>query len=147
MARETPTPEQASALKRLDERLADPESWLPASAWKDPQTRPFVPSGYSVCYEGGKGVGLSRVLALLPPAAGTCSARRRTRRPYTNLVGRSPNWCSELTNKEARELERILDDAGVKSVKDVFGLSYGAPGPQAAATEFSLAFNPNLPEE
>ena len=148
VVRETPTPDQANALRRLDARLADLESWLPASAWKDPQTRAFVPSGYSVCYEGGKGVGLSGVLAMLPPAAGDLlRAQENKPMPYTNLAGTFPSWCSELTTEEARKLERILDGAGVKSVKDVFGLSYGAPGPQAAATEFSLIFNPNLPEE
>ena len=145
---EMPTPEQANALRRLDERLAELASWLPASAWKDPQTRAFVPSGYSVCYAGGNGVGLSRLLALLPPAAGDLlRAQENKPMPYTNLAGTVPSWCSELTTQEARKLERILDGAGVKSVKDVFGLSYGAPGPQAAATEFSLIFNPNLPEE
>ena len=148
VVKELPTPEQASALIRLDERLADLASWLPASAWQDPQTRAFVPSGYSVCYEGGKGVGLARVLALLPRAAGDLlRAQENKPMPYTNLAGAFPSWCSELTTQEARELERALDGAGVKSVKDVFGLSYGAPGPQAAATEFSLIFNPNLPEE
>jgi hypothetical protein len=34
VARQRPTPKQASALIRLDARLADPESWLPASAWE-----------------------------------------------------------------------------------------------------------------
>ena len=146
--KETATPEQASALMRLDARLADLASWLPANAWKDLQTKAFVPSSYSVCYEGGKGVGLPRVLALLPRAAGDLlRAQENKPMPYTNLAGTFPSWCSELTTEEARKLERILDGAGVKSVKDVFGLSYGAPGPQAAATEFSLIFNPNLPEE
>ena len=148
VVRDTPTPDQANALRRLDARLADLESWLPASAWKDPQTRAFVPSGYSVCYEGGKGVGLSGVLALLPPAAeGLLRAQENKPMPYTNLVGTFPNWCSELTTQEARKLERILDRAGVRGWKDVFGLTYGSPGPGPDATEFSLAFNPNLPEE
>jgi hypothetical protein len=146
--KETATPEQASALMRLDARLADLATWLPANAWKDLQTKAFVPSSYSVCYEGGNGVGLPRVLALLPRAAGDLlRAQENKPMPYTNLAGTFPSWCSELTTEEARKLERILDGAGVKSVKDVFGLSYGAPGPQAAATEFSLIFNPNLPEE
>ena len=148
VVRETPTPEQANALRRLDARLTDLASWLPASAWKDPQTRAFVPSGYSVCYEGGKGVGLSGLLALLPPAAGDLlRAQENKPMPYTNLAGTFPSWCSELTTQEARKLERILDDAGVRGWKDVFGLTYGSPGPGPAATEFSLIFNPNLPEE
>ncbi len=146
--RERPTHEQASALIRLDERLADLASWLPASAWKDPQTRAFVPSGYSVCYEGGKGVGLHGVLALLPPAAGDLLRTQENKpMPYTNLAGTFPLWCSELTTQEARKLERILDGAGVRGWKDVFGLTYGSPGPGPDATEFSLSFNPNLPDE
>lgn len=146
--RRSPTPEQASALIRLDARLADPASWLPASAWEDPDTKAYVPSGYSVCYEGGQGVGLSRVLALLPPAAeNMLRAQENTPGTYTNLRGRFPIWCSELTNEEARALERILDAAGVNGWKDVFGLTYGAPGPGADATEFSLTFNPILPDQ
>jgi hypothetical protein len=147
VARQRPTPKQASALIRLDGLLADPASWLPASAWENPEITAFVPSGYSVCYEGGKGIGLSRVLALLPPAAeNMLRAQENTRGTYTNLVGTFPIWCSELTNEEARALERILDAAGVSGWKDVFGLTYGAPGPGADAMEFSLTFNPILPE-
>jgi len=146
--RRSPTPDQASALIRLDGRLADPASWLPASAWEDPETKAYVPSGYSVCYEGGKGVGLSRVLALLPPAAeNVLRAQENTPGTYTNLIGTFNYWCSELTNKEASALERILDTAGVRGWKDVFGLTYGAPGPGADATEFSLTFNPILPDQ
>lgn len=148
VARQSPTPEQASALIRLDARLADPASWLPASAWEDPETTAYVPSGYWVCYEGGKGVGLSRVLALLPPAAeNVLRAQENTPGTYTNLMGTFPYWCSELTNEEARALERILDAAGVSGWKDVFGLTYGAPGPGADATEFSLTFGPILPDQ
>ena len=36
--------------KRLRERLADPASWLPASAWADRRLRPYVPSMYDVYY-------------------------------------------------------------------------------------------------
>ncbi len=61
-----PTLEQAAALQRLDARLADPSSWLPESAWENPELRAYVPSMYSVCYEAEHGVGLDRVLASLP---------------------------------------------------------------------------------
>lgn len=146
VARE-PTPEQASALIRLDARLEDPTSWLPTSAWENPEIIPYVPSAYSVCYRGGQGVELSRVLALLPPAAvDLLRIQDRTRGEYTNFTGASfVYWCSELTNEEARALERILDEAGVNGVKDVFGLEYGALGP--GATEFWLKFNPMFPHE
>jgi hypothetical protein len=146
--KDSPTPEQAGALRRLDARLADLASWLPTSAWRDPQTRAFVPSSYSVCYEGTKGVGLSGVLALLPAAAGDLLRVQENKpMPYTNLAGTFLLWCSELTTAEARKLEQILDGAGVRGWKDVFGLTYGAPGPGQDATEFSLSFNPNLPDE
>jgi hypothetical protein len=148
VARQSPTPEQASALIRLDARLADPASWLPPSAWKDQETKAYVPSAYSVCYEGGNGVGRSRVLALLPPAAeNMLRAQENTPGTYTNLMGTFPIWCSELTNEEARALERILDAAGVSGWKDLFGLTYGAPGPGSNAKEFSLTFNPILPDQ
>lgn len=148
VARQRPTPEQARALILLDARLADPESWLPASAWENPTITAYVPSGYSVCLEGKRGLGLDRVLALLPPAAeARLRAQENTPGTYTNLIGTFPIWCSELTNDEARALERVLDAAGVSGWKDVFGLTYGAPGPGEDATEFSLTFNPILPDQ
>ena len=145
VAKEVPTPEQASALKRLDARLADPASWLPASAWKNPDITPFVPSGYSVCYFGAQGIGLSQVLALLPPAAGDLlRSQERTHREFTTFA----HWCSDLTNAEARALARILDDAGLNGHEDVFGLTYGVRERElAGATEFSLTFVPLVPHE
>ena len=47
------TAEQERAIELLDERLADPASWLPASAWADQEIRAYVPSRYRVCYGGG----------------------------------------------------------------------------------------------
>jgi len=149
VARKMPSLAQANALMRLDRRLEDPASWLPASAWEDPEITAYVPPGYSVCYEGGQGVGLSHVLASLPPAAtDLLRARENTPGTYTNLAGTFRYWCSELTNDEARALERILDGAGVNGTRDVFGLTYGVPDvAYADATEFSLSFSPLLPHE
>jgi hypothetical protein len=149
VARKMLSPAQARALTRLDARLEDPASWLPASAWEDSEITAYVPSGYSVCYQGKQGVGLSRVLALLPPAAeDLLRTQDRTQGEYTNLIGSFVYWCSDLTNEEARALERILDRAGVSGTKDVFGLAYGVPDiAYADATEFSLDFSPLLPHE
>ena len=147
--RQTPTPAQARALMRLDERLSNPASWLPASAWADAKQRAYVPSGYSVCYEGKKGTSRRGVLALLPAAAGELLRTQDvTPNEYTNVLGTFVLWCSQLTNEEARALERILDDAGVRGIKDVFGLTYGAgdvhvPG----AEDFTLIVSPNLPDQ
>jgi hypothetical protein len=149
VARQSPTPEQASALIRLDARLADPEAWLPASAWENPKITAYVPSGYSVCLEGKRGLGLDRILALLPPAAeALLRAQENTPGTYTNLLGTFPIWCSELTNEEARALERILDAEGVSGTKNVFGLTYGVGDmAYADATDFTLTFNPILPDQ
>ena len=108
-----------------------------------------MPSGYWACLEGKRGLGLDRVLALLPPAAeNLLRAQENTPDTYTNLVGTFRIWCSELTNEEARGLERILDGAGVRSVKNVFGLAYGVGDiAYADATEFTLTVGPILPDQ
>ena len=56
--------------KRLRERLADPASWLPASAWADRRIRAYVASRYEIWY-GAQPQTLerSRILSLLPATA------------------------------------------------------------------------------
>lgn len=146
VSQEAETPEQAIALKELDKWLEDPVSWLPASAWERAEPTPFVPWGYSVCYGGAQGVeGLSQVMDLLPARAPEL-LRSRDRRRNT----RSPGfvyWCSDFTNKEARVLSRIFDDAGLRGHEDVFGLAYGAYGREPGAGEFLLTFTPLFPDE
>lgn len=140
VAKETPTSGQASALQQLDARLEDPASWLPASAWEDPQIRPFVPSEYSVCYHSRKELSLSQVLGSLPPEAGALLLS------HDRTQGQAPTfvyWCSHLTNEEARALARILDQAGLKAEDSEFGLLYGESGP----TRVELDFAPVLPHE
>jgi hypothetical protein len=160
--RQMPTPEQARALIRLDERLEDPASWLPANAWEDPEIKAYVPSAYDVCIEGVKGLGLSRVLASLPPKAeNLLRAQENTPNTYTNLAGTHVTWCSQLTNDEARALERVLEDAGfglrptkdplghVVPTKDVFGRLFGVADMsyRTDPTEFSLTFSPTWPDQ
>jgi hypothetical protein len=148
VARQMPTPKQARALVRLDERLENLVNWLPASAWENPVERAYVPAGYSVCLAGKRGLGLARVLALLPTKAeDLLRTQENTPDHYTNLIGTFVQWCSHLTNDEARALQRVLDDAGVPGDKDVFGLAYGVLDiAYADATDFSLGFNPLLPD-
>jgi hypothetical protein len=144
-AREMPTPEQASALIRLDARLADLASWLPASAWEDSEVRPYVPSGYSVCFYGSQGVGLSQLLALFPSAAEEMLRLHGIRREQAPAFA---YWCSDLTNEEARALARILDDAGLEGYEDVFGLTYGVREREpVGAKEFALTFGPRSPHD
>jgi hypothetical protein len=139
--------EQARTLARLDARLEHPAAWLPASAWADREIEPYVPSGYSVCIQGKRGLDLARVLALLPPSAANVLRRQEnTPQQFTNRAGTFHLWCSKLTNDEARALERILDDAGIPGTKDEFGLAYGPFDPaDFKARDYSLTFNPLFP--
>ena len=56
--------------ERLRERLADPASWLPASAWEDRRIRAYVAPRYSIKYHARpKTLERSRILSLLPAPA------------------------------------------------------------------------------
>jgi hypothetical protein len=113
------TAEQASALRaleRLDARLADP-SWLPASAWEDREIRAYVPSRFSVCYEGRDDpLPASRILASLPPAAEDLlrSVERTPVESGPSVDGEGTRdwvqYCSEVTTEEARALAEAFDD-------------------------------------
>ena len=146
--RTKPTPEQASALIRLAARLSDLAAWLPASAWVDAEDKPFVPSGYTVCYGGAVGVGLSRLFELLPPqAARLLRVQENTPQYFWDRPGTVAAWCSDLTNDEARALERILDDAGLNGVESLDGLGYGVRDVHLAGpTEFFVGFDSSLPD-
>ena len=149
MAEERPTQEQASALERLDSRLADPASWLPASAWEDQEITAFVPSGYSVCYDAAKGIELDRVLATFPrPAEDLLRSWERTRWEWRDpREGSFTFWCSDVTTEEARTLARILDDSGAEHREDIFEVRYELGQRDPDAVKVSLSFALLLPHE
>jgi hypothetical protein len=90
VARKMPSLAQARALMRLDGRLEDPTSWLPASAWEDQGITAYVPSGYSVCYGGGQGSDCPTSWPRSLQRLRTCSGRVRPRRGRTRISsGRS----------------------------------------------------------
>ena len=106
--------------KRLRERLADPASWLPASAWADRRIRAYVPSRYEIWY-GAQPQTLerSRILALLPAEAEDL-LRSKDAVPQQGEIGHpgSPphpvtRYHSVLTTEEARAVTQALDDAGL----------------------------------
>ncbi len=110
----TPTSEQVRALERLDARIEDLASWLPASAWEEQEMRAFVPSRYQACYSG-RDESMERlpILQLLPaPAADLLLSRDTTRGEAAGSRGPIPFWCSVVTTEEARGLAQILEDAG-----------------------------------
>jgi hypothetical protein len=109
-----PTSEQVGALERLDARIEDLGSWLPASAWEQQDMRAFVPSRYSVCYSGqDESMERLRILQLLPaPAADPLRPLDTTTGEFGGSRGPIPFWCSVVTTEEARGLAQILEDAG-----------------------------------
>ena len=117
---------------RLRERLADPASWLPASAWEDRQIRAYVASSYSVKYHARpKTLERSRILSLLPAPAEDMLRSKDAEVEYGQLgsPGFPPllpitTYSSNLTTEEARALAQALDDAGLKRGRRLGKLAY-----------------------
>jgi hypothetical protein len=143
----------ARDLERLEVRLSDPESWLPADAWADREIRAYVASKYAVCYGGwppDEPMERSRVLALLPAAARDLLEKDAPLRegPLFGSPGHfrpSHRFCFDASTEEARALVAALDDAGVERKDTAVRLSYRAeaPGPNPGAAV--VFFEPYLP--
>jgi hypothetical protein len=124
--------------ERLRERLAKPASWLPASAWEDPQIRAYVAPRYSIKYVAlPKTLERSRILSLLPATAEDM-LRSKDAVPEYGQLG-SPayppllpvtGYVSDLTTAEARALARALDNAGFERDRrpGEVGYSFEIPG-------------------
>jgi hypothetical protein len=157
----------ASDLKRLEARLTDPESWLPASAWKQRRYRAYVPSRSEVCAGAvaipdldkpaqGRVVQISpaRIVALLPTAAQNV-LRARDWRVLVRGPGLSPTrlgkrgiWggCFAVTTNEARSLAKVLDGAGPATARKGGSINlnykFDAPGP---SRQVWISVSPSLP--
>jgi hypothetical protein len=129
-------------LERLEARLTDPESWLPASAWADRETRAYVPSRYEVCYGAfppRRVTEPSHILSLLPAAAAD--------------ILRGKDTCSDITVDEARTLAKALEDGGPARMADpdgtfrtgYFRLEYRFESPAQGHEGVAIAFEPYLP--
>jgi hypothetical protein len=114
---------RASNLAALVERLTNPASWLPASAWEVPEIRAYVPSRYVVCYGGRpQPIEPTRMLSLLPaPAADLLRAKEQKEQ------GSGGFYCSDATTEEARAIAEALDDGGAEQ-----GVSGDDRGPARA---------------
>jgi len=101
----------ASFPKRLRERLADPASWLPASAWANHQIRAYVASRYAISYWAQpQTIERSRILPLLPARAADL-LRAKDAVPEQGHLGWAgfpllpvTRYVSDLTTAEARAL-------------------------------------------
>jgi hypothetical protein len=142
----TPTPEQVRTLERLDARLEDLTSWLPASAWDDPELRAYVSSRYGVCYmyvSDGEPIGRLHVLDVLPAPVEDLLRRVETTQSYPNGFRNSnPFWCSVVSIEQARRLAAVMEGAGGASQTGDGGLSY-----DSADGSVEISLGPALPHE
>ena len=121
---------QADFPQRLRQQLANPESWLPASAWANRQIRAYVGSMYAITYGGQfQTVEQSSILALLPAPAEDL-LRDQDAVPRHGFTGGGgslipiTSYVSDLTTEEARALAQALDDAGLKQPMAADQLAY-----------------------
>ncbi len=153
----------ASDVKHVQARLTDPESWLPASAWKQRKIRAYLPSRFQVCAEAvvvpdidkprqGRLVqmGPARIVALLPAAAQNVLRGRdwnaQVFRPTPTSTRGVYGGCFDVTTEEARSLAKALDGAGPATARKggAINLNYkfDAPGP---SRQVWIGFDPFLP--
>jgi hypothetical protein len=102
----------------LPVRLADPGSWLLASAWADREIRGYVPSRYAVCPMSSSGVGFDRL-----PAA----ARDILLAGATLTYGKSGLRCYVVETSDARAIAGILDSARFPRADRDWYLAYRVP--------------------
>jgi hypothetical protein len=142
----------ASDLKRLEARLTDLESWLPASAWKQRNVRAYVPSRFEVCavlsVSDNPGWHLqqmrpARIVTLLPTTAQNALRGRAWSTSRPGPSGRRGVWggCFDVTTNEARSLATALD-AAAPAKKGRLHYTFNAPGP---SRHVEIGFSPYLP--
>ena len=150
--------------ERLRGRLADPASWLPASAWEDRQIRAYVAPRYAIKYVAlPKTLERSRILSLLPPPAEDMLRSKDAVAEYGQQGSPAfppllpiTAYVSDLTTKEARALAQALDEAGLKRDErsgelvysfEIPGTSVDPPRPEKGPVrnEVFIFFWPYLP--
>ena len=143
--------DRARDLERLEERLSDPASWLPESAWADKDMRAYVASKYAVCYSGwppDQQIERSRLVALLPSAVrdrlGDASRRQGPLFGEPGHFRPSYEYCSDLTTDEARAVAVALDDAGLER-RGAARLNYEIEAPGSNPGQANVWFEPYLP--
>jgi hypothetical protein len=140
--------DHARDLTRLEARLSDPESWLPASGWADRDLHAYVAAKYSTCYGGwppDEPMERSSVLDLFPAAARDRLRNAELREgPLFGSPGHfrpSSEYCFDATTDEARELVATIEAAGFQR-RGAARLNYRLEG---NGDEAFLHFEPYLP--
>lgn len=153
----TATKVEESELLQLVDRLTNPTTWLPASAWQQRESRAYVPSRFAIEF-GARPDTLepSRILALLPdPAEELLAAKPRARlRHFYGGTGvplrRVYDYRLQVTVDEARTLVEALDRAGLErkpTEVQAYTLTYvrGEVPPEGPGAFFFVTFEPILP--
>ena len=150
----TATPEQVSALRRLDALLTNPASVLPSSAWAGRQVRAYVPSHYAVCVDTSPPTDIARLLSLLPGRAEELLRDKSWTRSEgdvvealgggrTKVLGRSAEYCSKLATEEARDVADAL--AGLDRAGHTHSLGYLVAEAVDNLNPTTIRFEPYFP--
>lgn len=144
----------ASDLKHLEARLTNPGTWLPASAWKQPKPKAYVPARFEVCATAvvvpdldkprqARPVPMApaRIVALLPEAVQNV-LRGTDWRTQRGING----GCFAVTTAGARSLAKALENAEPAVTRKGgfvnLGYHFDAPG---SRRQVWIGFNPYLP--
>jgi hypothetical protein len=143
------TPEQLSALRRIDALLTDPTSVLPSSAWAVREVRAYVPSHYAVCimsFVPPKDA--SYLLSLLPTQAADVLRDNRTRvdglPEHVRALG--VPFCSKLTTEEAREVADAVSGLERDQTFRPYSLVYRVAEGAHDGEETTISFDPYFPD-
>lgn len=118
-------PAQLEALAHVEDLLADPAAWLPATAWATCEIRAFVPARYWVFWDGA---------SYLDLPAPTRDLLRRHRNAFAHGCGIVPTGV-------ARAIHRVLVHAGMTPLAhQAFGMDF------ELVPHRHLWFTPALPD-
>jgi hypothetical protein len=101
----------------LPSRLADPASWLPASAWADQRIGGFVPSRYAVCLqhvdpEGRARLAPTEIWDRLPEPTRTLIRSRAIAVPDPDWNEQDPRCLYQVSTDDASAITEAFEDAG-----------------------------------
>ena len=135
------TPEQLSALRRVDVLLTDPASVLPPSAWAERKVRAYVPSYYALCTDILPPKDSSDLLSLLPARA----ADLLRDKSGTRLGGGVATYCFKLRTDEAREVAGALSGLEPERAWRCCGVAYRVAEPVNRSDPTIIWFEPYFP--
>jgi hypothetical protein len=137
------TPEQLSALRRIDALLTDPASALPSSAWAVREVKAYVASHYAVCLNTALAKDASQLLSLLPSqAADVLRDQGRTR-----VDGwQATTYCSKLTTEEAREVADAVSGLEREQSELPYSLVYRVAEGVKHWEQTWISFDPYFPD-